>query len=153
MGLNKDLSWLLVSCKDVAKFGELYVIRLLADEFPNRQIEWFGGRKPFDILFDGKKIEVKSCNKDNQWAKSENIIGFDQIDPNKFDFLICVSFNGNFKDIRYYVFSRDECLTFPKAIWGKNKNDDLRKLEIPNQSTTIQELVDNSLDSLSKFVK
>src|SRR3989344_9249110 len=98
---------LLKATKSVDKFGELYVLIKLADKGFN--VEWHGSKGSFDILANNIKIEVKSCNYDNDWAKKAKVIGgFDRINPEKFDYLICISFNENFDNIRSFIFTKEE---------------------------------------------
>ena len=74
------------------------------------------------ILDNRLKVDFKTCNIDNGWARKINCIGgFDRINLDKFDYLICVSFGGNFKNKRYFIFSQKEVELFPVIVW-KDKN-------------------------------
>lgn len=120
---------LLKATKRVDKFGELAVLIQFINKGFN--VEWHGSKHPFDILADKLEIEVKSCNYDNKWAKKDNLLGgWDRINPEKFQYLVCVSFNGNFNDVRYFIFSKEEAKSFPNVAWKKSpglKNLTLRR--------------------------
>ncbi|MEY4731296.1 MAG: hypothetical protein RL681_242 [Candidatus Parcubacteria bacterium] len=108
------------STKNVDKFGELAVLAKLSEY--GYKVEWHGGREPFDILADGKKIEVKSCNYDNEWATKSNLVGgWDRINPAKFDYLVCVSFNKDFENVRYFIFTNDEARKFEQTKWKTSR--------------------------------
>ena len=57
-----------------------------------------------DFLVNQKIINVRGCNSDNRWARKDRAIGWNRINPEKFDYLVCVSFNSNFKNVRYFIF-------------------------------------------------
>lgn len=149
--MNKDIQGLLGICKDVAKFGELATIKELIRHFPASTIEWKGGRNSHDISIDEKRIEVKSCNRDNKWAKKKNNIGFGKIDAKKFEFLVCVAFDNKFEDAKYFVFTREETERFPLTIGKEAKERGLRLLEYPNQDKEIDQLVKNSENAWHKL--
>ena len=70
------------------------------------------------LLANDKTIEVKCCNSDNEWVKSQKILGgWDRIDPVNFDNLVCAVFDDGFDWIRYFIFSQSEVREFPKAVW------------------------------------
>ena len=112
-------------------------------------MEWVGGNRHHkehcDIKCDNLRIEVKACNRDNQWAMSirENDpnfdSGFDRVDPKKFNYVICVSFNNELKDTKFFIFSSEESQKFEDSKWKsaigmktieikKHKNDELNKI-------------------------
>lgn len=87
-------------------------------------------KRGFDIDFQNRilildnrlKVDFKTCNLDNDWAKKDNCVGgFDRINPDRFDYLICVSFGNNHEGIRYLIFSKKETGEFPDIFW-KDKN-------------------------------
>jgi len=129
---------LLRSTKSVDKFGELAVlIELFKKGF---SVEWHGSRSSFDILADSIKVEVKSCNYDNDWAKKDNIIGgFDRINPEKFDYLVCVSFDGNFDNIRFFIFNKKEVKTFSDVKWKNSPG--LKNLTLVKDDKKSQRLI------------
>lgn len=114
----KSISDLIEVCKNVDIYGELLTVVELSKD--HKDIEWLGGhRNPYDIKCDGKGIEVKSCNRDNPWAtrtreKEDSSFesGYDHVNPEKFDYVVCVSFNGEFKEPAFYIFDKKETQKF-----------------------------------------
>lgn len=116
------VSELIQICENVSLYGELLTLVELSKNHKN--LVWKGGsRFSYDIECDGKKIEVKSCNVDNDWAKGEwkkdhsFKSGFDKIYPDRFNYLVCVSFRNDFSDVKYYVFKSEEVRLFQKGKW------------------------------------
>jgi hypothetical protein len=148
-------SHVLSACKNYALFGELSTLIELSKRHEN--VLWKGGsRFSHDIECNGKRIEVKSCNIDNLWAKNELKkdqtfeSGFDKIYPKRFDYLVCVSFKGDFSEIKYYVFTPSEAEQFKKGKWKKFPeayNIEIRKY--PNQK--LNQIIANSLNAWSKI--
>jgi hypothetical protein len=149
MKLGFDINELINVTKSVDKFGELKVLIKLANL--GYDVVWHGSKKSFDILVNrSKEIEVKSCNYDNRWAKRDNAIGgWDRINPKKFDFLVCVSFNKDFKDIRYFIFTSEEAEQFSNTKW-KNAVG-LKNLILIRNNLESEELVRISEDKWDKI--
>jgi len=131
-----NVSDLIRLCKNVPIRGELLTLVELSKN--HKDLIWKGGsRCDFDIECDGEKIEVKSCNVDNNWAKGQLKkdhsfkSGFDKIYPDRFNFLVCVSFKSDFSDIKYYVFKPAEVRLFQMGKWRKNFPD-AYTLEVKN---------------------
>ena len=62
-------------CKNVSLHGELVTLIELSKD--HEDLSWKGGsRFNYDIECDGKRIEVKSCNTDNDWALREKRKGY-----------------------------------------------------------------------------
>lgn len=130
---------------------------LLNSQKNHKDLVWKGGpRFSYGIECDGKKIEVKSCNIDNDWAKKlrgrDNSFesGFDKIYPDLFDYLVCVSFKNDFSDVRYYVFKPDEVRLFQKGKW---KNfPEAYTLEVRNHhDDKLNAIIRNSEDAWHKI--
>lgn len=147
MGKIRLVSDLLQHCKSVSVHGELLTLVELSEY--HKDIEWWASPRghPYDILCDKKKIEVKSCNVDNNWAKKtrkkDNSFesGFDRINPDRFDYVVCVSFNSNFKDVKFYVFTPEEVKLFDKSVWKSAPNAyviEIRKHSDDRRNTVIQ---------------
>ena len=135
----KTVSDLVRLCKSVPLYGELVTLIELSKH--HKDLKWKGGaRFSYDIECDGKKIEVKSSNVDNEWAQKEREkdpsfqSGFDNINPDKFDYLVCVSFRQTFTEPKpkFYVFTKDEVKLFDKARWKRVPNAFM--IEIRNYS-------------------
>lgn len=144
------VSKLLKATKSVDKFGELSVLV----ELVNRgfDVEWHGGRGSFDILANNKRIEVKSCNYDNDWAKKDRVFGgFDRIKPDRFDSLVCVSFDGNYDNVRYFIFTSKEAKLFPDAKWKNSQGQKNLTLVRDNEwSDKIARSSENRWDKIEK---
>jgi len=127
-----NIDELLNATQNVDKFGELSVLVKLSEK---HKVEWFGGRDKFDILVDNiVRVEVKSCNRDNKWAKSKNWVGgFGRIDPTKFNILVCTSFDKYRKNQRFFIFYHDETLEFDEA-----KEHGLKNLNLAEENPIIQ---------------
>jgi hypothetical protein len=143
----ESVSQLLKVCKNEAIFGELSTLVELSKNHDS--LFWKGGsRHPYDIECDGKRIEVKACNVDNEWAKLQRRrdgsfqSGFDKIYPERFDYLVCVSFDKNFLDSKFYVFSPDNVLLFQKGKWSKFPDAftlEIRKYDDPKVNKVIED--------------
>jgi len=127
MGEIRQVSELIRLCKNVSLYGELLTLVELSKN--HKEIVWFGGSRHLnDIECDKKRIEVKSCNIDNNWARSQRNkdpsfeSGFDHINPDKFDYVVCVSFTQEFEDVKFYVFTRDEVKVFDKSNFGRSRD-------------------------------
>lgn len=104
------------------------------------------------ILADDLKIETKSCNYDNRWAQKGNVLGgWDRINPEKFDYLVCVTFDGASENVRYFIFSKQETELFPKIFWKDKLN--LRNLTLINGEKRTEEIVKSSENRWDKINK
>ena len=122
----------------------------LADKGFN--VEWHGSKRSFDILANNMKIEVKSCNYDNDWAKKAKVIGgFDRINPEKFDYLICISFNENFDNIRSFIFTKEESKEFPDVVWKDSPR--LKNLTFTMDDDESMRLIKLSENKWNKLIK
>jgi len=138
---------------NTANCGELLaIVELLALKKSKKfeKVEWYGGssfhKQKCDIVLDGKlRIEVKTCNRDNVWAKTQKLkdstfdSGFDRVDPSKFHYVICVSLNNELKKTRFFIFDSKEAQEFENTRWKnaqgmkvveikKHKNDELNRI-------------------------
>lgn len=93
------------------------------------------------INFNRKEIAIRGCNYDNAWAKHINLIGgWDRLDPEKFNQFILVSFNKNYKDIRYFIFTAQEVRQFTDIRW-KDENKKLKYLNLLRNDKTSDHLI------------
>lgn len=101
------------------------------------------------ILNNCLVIDFKTCNYDNNTAKRTNCFGgFDRINPARFDYLICVSFDGQFNNIRYFIFSKKE------AGFFKDKNSlGLKNLTLITGKSKSEHFAKSSEDMWSKLKK
>ena len=83
-----------------------------------------------DLQVNQKRINIRGCNYDNNWARRRNVLGgWDKINPEKFDYLVCVSFNGKQKDIRFFIFTKEEAQEFSTTTLS-GKDQGLKNLEL-----------------------
>ena len=130
-------------------FGKIVVIEELEKRGFN--VVWNTNKEYKGILANGLKIEIKSCNYDNKWAQKVNALGgWDKINPEKFDYLVCVTFDKMFENVRYFIFSKQETKLFPKAVWKNTLN--LRKLDLINGEKQTEEIVKSSENRWDKII-
>ena len=134
-------------------FGENAVIEELKKRGFNVT---FGYKKEYrGILVNGLKVETKSCNYDNQWAQKKDLLGgWDRINPEKFDYLICVTFDNAFENVRYLIFSKKETELFLKIFWKNDETSNLRNLTLKNEEKETDELVklsENRWDKITEY--
>ena len=144
-------------CKNVSVYGELITLVELSKNQNYKQIIWLGGsRHLYDIECDGKRIEVKSCNVNNDWAERERRkdpsfeSGFDHINPRKLDYVVCVCFTKDFQGAKFYVFTSEEVKMFEKSNFGRSFETyviEIRKHNDDRRNT----LIKNSLDAWDKI--
>jgi len=138
------------ACKNnTSNCGELLALIELLRLNRFEKVEWIAGNRfhkgHYDIKCGNLKIEVKACNRDNQWAMREREkepnfdSGFDRVNPKNFNYVICVSFNNELKDTKFFIFSSEESQKFEDSKWKsargmktievkKHKNDELNKI-------------------------
>lgn len=99
------------------------------------------GRNKVDILLeDGCGVEVKAST----WSSTYGgVWGFDRIDPDKFDNLVCVALSRDYADDEYFVFSAEEARVFPTRAASRftSADEDHRRrtlhiLEDPEEART-----------------
>ena len=69
-----------------------------------------------NFIVHQKRVNVRGCNTDNKWAQKTGP-GWNRLDPKKFDYFICVSFDNDLNNVRYFIFSRENVEEFPNIIW------------------------------------
>lgn len=114
--------------------GELEVYKRLQEKFPNSEIEFSGGARPsYDILFDGKKIQVKTKFVEREkYALIEGCPTIKRkiIEEKMCDFIILVevyaSKNLNKIDnIKIYIFNQNDFKLFSTVgCWSGNSKGD-----------------------------
>lgn len=106
-----------------------------------------------DLLIDGKLvINVKGCNRDNEWAKKTNYLGsWDRIDPDRFDYFVGVSFDNGGNNVRYFVFSKDETKNFPDICWKDKCSSGFKNLSITKDDEDSGATIKSSEDKWDKI--
>lgn len=105
-----------------------------------------------DFKFNEKRINIRGCNYNNSWAKKYNLVGgWDKLNPEKFDYFICVSFDENFKNVRYFIFIQDEVQKFPNTTF-KGKVIGLKKCEIFRNNEESNRIIKNNENKWGKIV-
>ncbi|MFA5830861.1 MAG: hypothetical protein WC878_03475 [Candidatus Paceibacterota bacterium] len=103
-----------------------------------------------DLQVGNKKVQIKCCNSDNQWAKSRNVLGgWDRIDSENFDYLICVVFDNGFDWVRYFIFPQSEVKDFPQAVWRNART--LKNLTLIKDEERTEEIVKGSENRWDKI--
>ncbi len=116
--------------KIVGEMGEYYVLRELFRR-GCRDIEHRGGHSGFDILLTRRnvRVEVKTSllKNDGLYPEGINFWGWrvktrGQKRDEKFDFLICVALDQNFKSPKFYIFSYKEAYSAADVNMGRFKS-------------------------------
>ena len=96
---------------------------VVSDELKKREFSVIQSGRNF--MVNQKIINVRGCNYDNDWArnfrtkKGAVLGGWDKLNPEKFDYLICVSFSEAFNNVLYFIFTqKDVLLLFPITTLG-----------------------------------
>lgn len=104
-----------------------------------------------------KKIQIRCCNKDNRISKARGLLCFfDRIQPDKFDYLVCVYLDKYSNVQGHYVFSKDEVkVNFPVMtdVNGK-KVSNFRGLYIPLNEIfegSFGTILDNAFENWEKI--
>ena len=110
--------------------GELYVLEKLHD-LGYKRLKPKGGQAGFDIYIQDidKKLEVKTSLLKNERIYDNNINFWgwtvkkrNQKREIKFDILVCVTLDNEYKNPHFYIFTRDEALMLKKVKIGRFKN-------------------------------
>lgn len=106
-----------------------------------------------DFIVNGKWIvNVKGCNRDNDWASKTNCLGgWDRIDPDRCDYFIGVSFDEDGSNIRYFIISKDEIRQeLPDIRW--NDEPGLKNFTLIEGDAESERLIELSEDRWDKIV-
>src|SRR3989338_4704472 len=103
------------------------------------------------LLVNQKRINVRGCNYDNDWARRINALGgWDKINPEGFDYLICVSFDGKHEDVRFFVFTKEEVLKFSTTPLA-GRESGLKNLELFRNNEKSDRIVKSSENKWDKL--
>lgn len=114
------------------------------------------GQYAVDILLDdGKGVEVKSAIMNSRFGGAWL---FDNIQPQKFDFLVCVKMADDYSSVEYFVFAVDDIGEIPYRNQS-DASDQTRLLRIftdidrapTEQGRRINEMLDDYSDSWGKL--
>lgn len=103
-----------------------------------------------------KKIQIRCCNKDNRISKAKGLLCFfDRIQPDRFDYLVCVYLDKYSNVQGHYIFSKEEVKAyFPVMIDVNGKKVSYyRGLYIPLDESLVEPLgtiVDNAFENWEK---
>lgn len=145
--------------------GEALAIQgLIENGFTDKIEELRFGQASYDLKVNGKKIEVKACNRDNTWIKKQAFIkeirsGAPRIRPSKFDVLLFVDFNDDL-DRGYFLFTSDEAKEFPlmsrEVAWYAKKyaeDKENRFMQIPFRTVNVRNSNEAEIRRLNELVK
>lgn len=104
-----------------------------------------------------KKIQIRCCNMDNRISKSKGYLCFfDRINPNKFDYLVCV-YMDKYSNIQgHYIFSKEEVQSyFPEMVDVNGKRTpNYKGLYIPYDEILpepLKTIIDNAFENWEKI--
>ncbi|PIN89876.1 hypothetical protein COU61_02925, partial [Candidatus Pacearchaeota archaeon CG10_big_fil_rev_8_21_14_0_10_35_13] len=114
--------------------GEFLVAKQLLLKNPQGELLFFGGTCPgFDIIFNGKRIEVKTQDKYQTAREVRGIVADScptvsgkSIEKETFDFLVLVIINiQELNKTKFYVFSKEEVKEFfhKTGCWSGNDSE------------------------------
>lgn len=104
-----------------------------------------------------KKVQIRCCNKDNRISKAKGYLCFfDRIQPEKFDYLVCVYLDKYSNVHGHYIFSKEEAQNFFPAMTDINgkKISHCRGLYIPldeNMDEPLRGIVDYAFENWEKI--
>lgn len=114
---NKKRSSKMRALSVLEKWQRAFVIERIVGEEASKagnEVVHFGGVSSFDILINGKRVEVKSalCRGPNMNFSDSKNAGYQQytwagIKPERFDYLVLVAVTPN--GLRYKIVSSEEC--------------------------------------------
>lgn len=102
-----------------------------------------------DFIINQKRINIRGCNIDNEWAQKTGP-GWNRLDPKKFDYFICVAFDGNHNNVRYFVFSKEDVEKFPNVVW--NNTPKLKNIMLNQDDIDLKRIVENNENGWNKIV-
>lgn len=102
-----------------------------------------------DFEVNQKRINIRGCNIDNGWAQKTGP-GWNRLDPKKFDYFVCVAFDNNHDNIRYFVFSKGEVEKFPNVFWGNTPN--LKNIMLKQDDVNFKKIIENSEKGWKKIM-
>lgn len=103
-----------------------------------------------------KKVQIRCCNKDNRIARAKGLLCFfDRIQPDKFDYIVCVYLDKYNNVQGHYVFSKEEVKSYFPVMTDVNgkKVSNFRGLYIPLDELLpdpLGTLVDNAFENWEK---
>lgn len=99
-----------------------------------------------------KLVQIKCCNKDTRLSKSHKYLCFfDKIQPDKFDYLVCVYMDKYSNIHGHYIFTRSEVMEFFPDMKDASS---CKGLYIPLKEhlpEPLESLVDNSFENWNKL--
>ncbi len=140
---NKIIPKTRINTSSIAKFS-------VSDELQKKgfTVHYYGK----DFLVNGKVVNVKGCNYNNDWVRKINSLGgWDRIDPNRFDYFIGVSFDESGNNVRYFIFSKEETQEFDNAAWKDSQG--LKNLTLYKNNDDSERIIKSSEDQWDKITK
>ena len=98
-------------------------------------------------------INIKGCDCDKKaHSKKNSVGGWDKIDPNRFNYFIGVSFKNDGNDVRYFIFSKNECKKFRNNFWTNNFSLGLKALNLIKNDDSSNIKIKLSEDKWNKII-
>ena len=96
-----------------------------------------------------KRINIRGCNIDNGWAQKTGP-GWNRLDPKKFNYFICVAFDENHNNIRYFIFSKEDVEKFPNVVWKNAPN--LKNIILKQDDKELDQIIKDSENKWDKII-
>ena len=119
----------------------------VSDELRKRGFSFI--KNGWSFIVNEKKINIRGCNTDNGMAQKTGP-GWNRLDPERFDYFICVSFDNNLNNIRYFIFSKKEVEEFPFVVWKNTPK--LKNIMYKQNDDKLDKIVKESENKWNKLV-
>jgi hypothetical protein len=124
------------------------------DEMLSRGLNVRGYNRGDFLVNEKLIINIKGCNCDNRWhGRINSLDEWDRIDPNRFDYFIGVSFKNDGSDVRYFIFSKNECKKFPDIIWKNDSSLELKNLNLMRDDKDSDVIIESSENKWNKIIE
>ena len=103
-----------------------------------------------------KKVQIRCCNKDNRISRAKGLLCFfDRIQPDRFDYLVCVYLDKYSNVQGHYIFSKEEVKAYFPVMTDVNGKEVsyYRGLYLPLEDILAEPLctiVDNAFENWEK---
>lgn len=120
---------------------------VVLDELKKRGLITVKNGRDFEV--NQKRINIRGCNVDNGWAQKTGP-GWNRLDPKKFDYFICVSFDDRHNNVRYFVFSKEDVEKFPNVVWKNTPK--LKNIMLNQEDKELDRIIKDSENKWGKII-
>lgn len=103
-----------------------------------------------NFIVNGKEINVRGCDINNKWAQKTGP-GWNRLNPKRFDYLVCITFEIKFDNIKCFIFSKEDVEKFPNVVW-KN-TPELINIFINQTDDMLKHIIECSKNNWEKILK